>query len=280
MEQNYFITNNSSKFIEVGGEDRTNFLQGLITNDIKKCHNTNGAIYACFLSPQGKFIADFFIFNYDDYYLIEIHEKFLEVFYSKIEMYILRSKVNIRKINNLTSLILFSEKLPIFKNNPIFFTDPRNENLGVKIYMNESSDDINVIKRFKAYEYDQYKKILIKNLIPNSAYDLIENKSLLLENNFQNINAIDWNKGCYIGQEITARMKYRSLLKKKLYLLELLSGNINNEDILINQDLNIGHVVSKVDKYVLCMLKINLVENKKQKKEKILVNQFIELKFL
>ena len=56
----------------------------------------------------------------------------------------------------------------------------------------------------------------MKNLVPNSTTDLIENKSLLLENNFQNINAIDWNKGCYIGQEITARMKYRSLLKKKI----------------------------------------------------------------
>ena len=62
------------------------------------------------------------------------------------------------------------------------------------------------------------KENLLKNLVPNSLIDLIENKSLLLENNFQNINAIDWNKGCYIGQEITARMKYRSLLKKDKYM--------------------------------------------------------------
>ena len=72
-----------------------------------------------------------------------------------------------------------------------------------------------LMKKFKESEYDFYKKILIINCVPNSVDDLVENKSLLLENNFQNINAIDWNKGCYIGQEITARMKYRALLKKK-----------------------------------------------------------------
>ena len=74
MEQNYYIKNTYSKFIEIRGEDRVNFLQGLITNDIIKCNN-HTPIYSCFLSPQGKFLADFFIVNLNDSYLIERSEE-------------------------------------------------------------------------------------------------------------------------------------------------------------------------------------------------------------
>jgi len=120
----------------------------------------------------------------------------------------------------------------------------------------------------------------MKNLVPNSPTDLIENKSLLLENNFQNINAIDWNKGCYIGQEITARMKYRSLLKKKIYILELLSGNIDPGEDIIEKDINIGNVTSRINNYLLCMLKISLVENKSINKEVIEIASATQIKFL
>ena len=70
MEQNYYIINPYTKFIEIRGKDRNNFLQGLITNDINKCHKNEQPIYSCFLSPQGKFLADFFIININNYFLI------------------------------------------------------------------------------------------------------------------------------------------------------------------------------------------------------------------
>ena len=76
---------------------------------------------------------------------------------------------------------------------------------------------------------------MIQNKVPYSVFDLQENKSLLLENNFDNINAISWNKGCFVGQEITARMKYRALLKKKIYALKLISGDINIGDKIIEK---------------------------------------------
>ena len=97
----------------------------------------------------------------------------------------------------------------------------------------------------------------MKNLIPYSPDDLIVNKSLLLENNFQNINAISWDKGCYVGQEITARMKYRALLKKKMYTLEIISGSIQvGEKITIN-DISIGEIISITNKFAIAMLKID-----------------------
>lgn len=280
MEHNYYIKNTFSKFIEISGEDRTSFLQGLITNDINKCLDNKKLIYSCLLSPQGKFLADFFIVNFNNSYLIEIHEKYYQSFISKLKIYKLRSKVELIENIDLLSLTIFSKDIPLFSKNTIFDNDPRNNNLGVKIYIYKKSNDLELLKNIKENDFEKYTQTLMKNLVPNSNIDLIENKSLLLENNFQNINAIDWNKGCYIGQELTARMKYRSLLKKKIYVLELLSGDIDQSENIIEQGINIGKVISKADKYILCMLKINLVENKKLQKEQIEVNSSVKLKFL
>ena len=79
---------------------------------------------------------------------------------------------------------------------------------------------------FTMVDFKFYRELMIKNLIPYSTKDLTINKSLLLENNFDTINAIDWDKGCYIGQEITARMKYRALLKKSIRAIEIISGKV------------------------------------------------------
>jgi len=280
MEQNYYIKNTFSKFIEVSGEDRASFLQGIITNDIGKCDEGKVGIYSCFLSPQGRFLADFFIVKLKNYYLIEIHEKFFEQLYSKLGLYKLRSKVKFKENIDLLSFIYFSKNFTSSKKNIIFFNDPRNDCLGTKVYIGKKSNELKIITQLKEISFDFYKEKLMKNLVPNSPTDLIENKSLLLENNFQNINAIDWNKGCYIGQELTARMKYRALLKKQIYVLEILSGNINPGDEIIEDNINYGNVISKINNFILCMLKINLIKDKGIKKEKIKINSTTQIKFL
>jgi len=279
-EEDYYIKNTSSKFIEISGNDRENFLQGIITNDIDKCKNQKNCIYSCSLSPQGKFLADFFITNLEDYYLLEINEIFFASFLAKLKIYKLRSKVDFKENVNLISFVFFCKNLPPINKNINLYHDPRNDNLGTKVYIDKKSNDLKIITKLKELSFDFYREKLIKNLVPNSPTDLIENKSLLLENNFQNINAIDWNKGCYVGQEITARMKYRSLLKKKIYVLELLSGRINPGDDIVEKDINFGNVISKINKYLLCMLKINLVENKKINKEIIKITSSTQVKFL
>jgi len=251
MEQNYYIKNINSKFIEVKGRDSAEFLQGLITNDIYKCNNSKNILYSCLLSPQGKFLADFFISKPGNYFLIEIHKKYFETFCNKLNMYKLRSKVEINQNTELISLIFFNKDISQFSGSFNSFKDPRNNNLGIKIYINSKSSDLKIIDKVKEFNYDFYKEILIKNLIPNSTDDLIEKKSLLLENNFQNINAIDWNKGCYVGQEITARMKYRSLLKKQIYNLELISGYLQIGEKIYLNEIHIGEVISKINQYLL-----------------------------
>ena len=162
---------------------------------------------------------------------------------------------------DVVSIIVFAKDNYKIQEAIISFLDPRHLNLGQKILL--KNKDLKKIKNINEDNFEKYKEILMKNLVPYTPDDLKENKSLLLENNFQNINAIDWDKGCYVGQEITARMKYRSLLKKQLYTLEIISGEIKIGDEIIINKIIFGKVISKVNKYILCILKIDLVSEKK-----------------
>ncbi len=256
MKTEYYFINNDTRFINIAGDDRQEFLQGLITNDINAC-NRNNPIYSCILSPQGKFLADFFVIELDGSYLIEIHNRFFDNILQKLQLYKLKSKVIISENNSYLSCVLFINKKITVPNHLISFQDPRNNNIGIRYILN--TDNSSSLKKlgFILVDINYYKEILMKNLIPYSPDDLILNKSLLLENNFQNINAISWDKGCYVGQEITARMKYRALLKKKIYTLEIISGSIQvGEKITIN-DISIGEIISITNKFAIAMLKID-----------------------
>jgi len=276
MTTNYFYKNTKSKFLEISGQDSVPFIQNLITNDINKCKE-NHFVYSCLLTPQGKFFADFFIFKNKEKYFFEVNDIFYENFLNKLNMYKLRSNINIEEIKLFYSFIIFGE-LEINNHYEILNFDPRNNNIGKKLIQYDPLIKFNE----KIIEIDEkkYHEILIKNKVPYSPFDLQENKSLLLENNFDNINAISWNKGCFVGQEITARMKYRALLKKQLYALELISGKINIGDKIIEKGIVLGEVISKANQYIFCILKIELVREKSEKKALLDIDSSTTLKFL
>ena len=276
MTTNYFYKNTKSKFLEISGQDSVPFIQNLITNDINKCKE-NHFVYSCLLTPQGKFFADFFIFKNKEKYFFEVNDIFYENFLNKLNMYKLRSNINIEEIKLFYSFIIFGE-LEINNHYEILNFDPRNNNIGKKLIQYDPLIKFNE----KIIEIDEkkYHEILIKNKVPYSPFDLQENKSLLLENNFDNINAIAWNKGCFVGQEITARMKYRALLKKQLYALELISGKINIGDKIIEKGVVLGEVISKANQYIFCILKIELVREKSEKKALLDIDSSTTLKFL
>ena len=276
MTTNYFYKNSKSKFLEISGQDSVPFIQNLITNDINKCKE-NHFVYSCLLTPQGKFFADFFIFKNKEKYFFEVNDIFYENFLNKLNMYKLRSNINIEEIETLYSFIIFG-KLKTNKHYKILNLDPRNSNIGKKLIQYDPSIKFN--EEIIEIDEKKYHEILIKNKVPYSPFDLQENKSLLLENNFDNINAISWNKGCFVGQEITARMKYRALLKKQLYALELISGKINIGDKIIEKGTVLGEVISKANQYIFCILKIELVREKSEKKALLDIDSSTTLKFL
>ena len=276
MSVPYFYKNNNSRFLCIEGEDSSDFLQNLITNDIYKCTKEN-IIYSCLLTPQGKFISDFFIFKKDDTFIIEIHSFFYETFLKKLSLYKLRSKVIINEITNLCSYSIFGELKNNF-NYIIFCADPRNKKIGIKLIC--KSENSEILNNVKEIDEKKYHEILIQNTVPLSHYDLEENKSLLLENNFENLNSISWDKGCYVGQELTARMKYRALLKKRIYSLAVKEGAPQIEQLIKDDENNYGKIINIENKSILAMLKIELAESKINKKQKIKTNEGLVLEFI
>ena len=272
----YFYKNSNSRFLSIEGEDSNEFLQNLITNDINQCSKDN-FLYSCLLTPQGKFLTDFFIFKEDKKYLLETHSFFFEKLLKKLNLYKLRSKIHIKEVYNLYSYSVFGD-LQKDQDTLIFNIDPRNVNIGLKLI--HLKKDPKILDDFNNISEEKYHEILIQNLVPLSHYDLEENKSLLLENNFENLNSISWDKGCYVGQEITARMKYRALLKKKIYSLEIKDGSaIVGQLIKVNES-EFGKIISIKNNFVLAMLKIELADKKIVTKKQIKTNEGLILEFI
>ena len=164
----YFYKNSNSRFLSIEGEDSNEFLQNLITNDINQCFKDN-FLYSCLLTPQGKFLSDFFIFKEDKKYLLETHSFFYEKLLKKLNLYKLRSKVHIEEITSLHSYSVFGD-LQKDQDTFIFNIDPRSANIGLKLI--HLKKDPKILDGFNDISEEEYHEILIQNLVPLSHYDL------------------------------------------------------------------------------------------------------------
>ncbi len=272
--------------IELIGTDTKGFLQALVTNnlDLVSC---NKSIYAALLSPQGKYIFDFFIFESSLNGLLSIdceinrYQELLE----KLNIYKLRSKIDFNINKNITifsiygsdysELILDLEMNNIEGdtkkvNNNIIIIDPRNKNLGLRIYSNTD----NFLKKLDQIPYGTASELdynRIQLTVPNPAVDLEIEKSFLIENNFELINAIDFNKGCYIGQENTARQKYRGTTKKKLVPVKIIGQNISNGTKIFHDEKIIGTMRSSCKDIGLVTIRTDIYKEYKKSKFNIKV---------
>ena len=243
----FFQKDNS--FLKITGDDHLSFLQGLITNDIyslseKKC------IYSGFLTPQGKFLFDFFIFKIKEGVFLECRKQDRDNLLNKLLLYRLKSKVTFAKEFNINSYLICKDDVKDIQTkgnglNIRIFNDPRSEFFSWKMLC--SSNNFFFVKEslnFKSINYKQYNSIRLESSIPQSSEDLIPNKSFLLEVRFDQLNGINWEKGCYIGQELTARTKYRSNLRKKLFGIKIISNKIKNKEIFFE-----NKIVGKINSF-------------------------------
>lgn len=200
----YPIQIKNRSFIKISGEDKESFLQGLITTDIKDPN-----LYSFMLTPQGKFLFDFFITDHRDYFLLELHKDFMESFLRKMQLYKLRTKVDIEKLEG--DYFVYSSNDEV-AGQYFSFADPRSAKLGKRFYFTSPLE--------KYLEEEEYHFLRLKNMIPEGYYDMIQEKSFPLEFGFEKFNAVSFTKGCYVGQEVTARTHYRGKIRKKLQLIE------------------------------------------------------------
>jgi len=210
---------NHRSIIEISGTDRYDFLQGLTTNDIVKSRDS--LIYSAMLSPKGRFLFDFFIFEFNQILILDCPKSRSEEILKKLNFYKLRKNVDI-KINEkwlILQNINDTDYQKSLSNHQYFsFKDPRSSKLGDRIYLTNEEKN-----KFLSYENNTnyYHYLRIINKITEGEFDLTYDKSIIAEFNFDNLNAIDYKKGCYVGQELTARTHYLGTIRKKLFYCQI-----------------------------------------------------------
>jgi folate-binding protein YgfZ len=240
--------------IKIIGKDVEIFLQGLITNDIRKA-SKDSFLYSMMLNPQGRFLYDFFILKINDGFLLDCPQNYLQEIIKKFQMYKLRSEVDIFETGysvSASDVVLDG-----------FFIDPRNSNMGYRT----------IAEVFRDTDSREYEIKRIKNLVPDADKDFIYNKSFPLEYGANNLNAIDYKKGCYVGQEVTARTNYRGVVRKKLFSFES-DIVIDKESEIKVGDNKIGIVLGMFENLGLCLLNIEEYEKFSISKSDFLVGDY------
>jgi folate-binding protein YgfZ len=194
-------------FLRLSGPDRLTFLQGLVSNDVNKVA-TGQAVYSCLLTPQGKFLHDFFLIADGESLLIECEADRRADLAQRLKVYKLRSKIEIAEAE-FTVFAVFG--LAALTTGAIIYSDPRSPALGTRMLLPPSPEaDVSPIP------FDIYDRLRVTEAVPDGSRDMEVGKAILLENNIDLLNGVAWDKGCYTGQELTARTRYRGLIKKRL----------------------------------------------------------------
>jgi folate-binding protein YgfZ len=202
--------------LRVSGPDRMSFLQGLISNDVEKAV-PGQAVWAALLTAQGRYLHDFFVIAEGDDLLIDAEGDRMADLQRRLTLYKLRAKVTITPVTDLTVRLGWGE-VPDALDGALVVPDPRRPELGIRIVAPESwpAPAGFVPAGFVPGDFAAWDRLRLSLGVPDGSRDLTPEKAILLENGFDELHGIAWDKGCYIGQELTARTKYRGLVKKRL----------------------------------------------------------------
>ena len=253
--QNVYILEDRG-ILYINGTDAKEFLQNMISNDIDKVRE-DSSCFASLLTPQGKFLFAFIIIKHKSGYFIDCEKSQTEALFKQLSVYKLRSKVEIMNLSNEFVVAAFNkEKFLEFEGskdiagNTIKYRedsillDPRNKNLGARLIINLEKLYLSLKKlELKDSPISEYYELSHQLGIPQKNMNELQNKLFGIECNFEELNGIDFKKGCYVGQENTARIKLKNKLSKRLLPIYLIEGEINQDDLIYNGDFEIGKVL-------------------------------------
>tara|TARA_B100000963_G_scaffold129868_1_gene113327 strand:+ start:3777 stop:4670 length:894 start_codon:yes stop_codon:yes gene_type:complete len=266
MNNSVYILEDRAIFY-INGEDAKDFLQNLISNDINKVTD-NSSCFASLLTPQGKFLFEFFIVKHKSGFFIDCEKNQSDQIFKQLNLYKIRSKVEILNLSNEFVVASFSYKKYLsmegsedvsgftfkYREDPIIL-DPRNKNLGARLIINLEKLYLSLKKlNLKNDEIEEYYKqshnlgIVPKNL------NQLQNKLFGIECNYEELNGIDFKKGCYVGQENTARIKLKNKLSKRLLPIKIIDGTLFEDEKILNKEVEIGKVLIN-GKYPFALIK-------------------------
>ena len=251
----------------VNGEDAKEFLQNLISNNINKVTDANSC-FTSLLSPQGKFLYEFFIIKHKSGYIIDCEKPQVDGLFKQLSIYKLRSKVEILNLSNEFVVAAFShEKFLTFdeaqdisgftlkyREDPIFL-DPRHKKLGARLIINLEKLYLSLKKLgLKDSELKDYYSFSHKLGIVPKDLNKLQNKLFGIECNYEELNGIDFKKGCYVGQENTARIKLKNKLSKRLLPINTIQGELTEGESIYYNEKEIGKVLIEKD-YPFALIK-------------------------
>ena len=240
----------------VNGDDAKNFLQNLISNDINKVREDNSC-FTSLLTPQGKFLYEFILVKHKTGFLIDCEKSQVDGLYKQLNIYKLRSKIEILNLSNEFVVAAFSyNKFLTFdgaKDNPGFtlkyredpiLLDPRNKVLGARLIINLEKLYLS-LKKLDLQDADlgEYYSFSHKLGIVPKELNKLQNKLFGIECNYEELNAIDFRKGCYVGQENTARIKLKNKLSKRLLPINIVDGKLHEGESIYNKEIEVGKVL-------------------------------------
>ncbi|MBM86241.1 MAG: glycine cleavage system protein T [Rhodospirillaceae bacterium] len=226
MSEVSFVTLPDRGILAVSGQDRVAFLQGLISNDVEKV-SSDRAIYAAFLTPQGKYIFDFMVIGDGDRILLDCEAERIADLAKRLRIYKLRSKVEFNDVSDVYAIhavhgVASSSKFSLPPEagsarglaGGVALVDPRLSSFGVRLILprHVAPTGLGLVEG----NWEAHDRLRISLGIPDGSRDMLVDKTVLLEAGFDELNGVDWEKGCYMGQELTARTKYRGLVKRRL----------------------------------------------------------------
>lgn len=205
--------------ISLSGDGTIDFLQGLISNDARLLENGNN-IYAALLSPQGRFLHDFFLIPWRGRIFLDVQADRAKDLLSRLKIYRLRSKIEIAIDESLCVAALWDgESDPSEQQDFKIYNDPRLPEMGFRVLGDKNAVSGFFEKNSKLETEEQYEYFRLTQGVPDTR-DMIVEKSLLLECGFEELHGVDFNKGCYVGQEVTARSKFRGQVRKSFYMIK------------------------------------------------------------
>ncbi|MDC3081616.1 folate-binding protein [Paracoccaceae bacterium] len=239
---NFCFVDKNRSILTLEGKDKVDFLQALTTNNIENIPSET-IVYTAILSPQGKYLFDFFVFSLgDNKIFIDINKSRAGAIKKFLEFYKLNSDVT---ISDRSCQIVISS----IKEGRYSFADPRANILGWRCY------DFKEELKIQDQGLDDFQINRLKNLVPETGVELIPEKSYILELNFEKLQGVDFKKGCYIGQEVTARMKHKATLKNRLFCGYIRNSPQNTDDRKVySNDKVVGDLYSIFNNY--CLIKI------------------------
>ncbi|MBF0247282.1 MAG: folate-binding protein YgfZ [Alphaproteobacteria bacterium] len=254
--------------IRIAGPDARDYLQGLVSQDMRRVA-ADTAVYSAFLTPQGKFMFDFFCFEMDGALVLDCEAARRSDFFKRLSMYKLRSDVQLSDVTDAFQVHAVPDglDLPAERGQAapfgagVAYRDPRHAGAGWRVVLPSGDTAALEAAGLVPGAIKDYERLRLSLALPDGARDMSVDKALLLENGFEELDGVSFGKGCFMGQELTARTRYRGLVKKRLLAVDI-DGPVPAPGTPIEKDgKDAGEMKSAIDGVGVALMRLDALED-------------------